>query len=48
MEWMQDKIGSGRIKIVVDKIYPLDRAKEALAYSESGKARGKVVIKISS
>jgi len=48
MEWMQDQIGSGRIKIVVDKIYPLDRAKEALAYSESGKARGKVVIKISS
>ena len=47
MEWMQDQIGSGRIK-VVDKIYPLDRAKEALAYSESGKARGKIVIKISS
>lgn len=48
MEWMQDQIESGRIKIAIDKIYSLDQAKEALAYSESGKARGKIVLKISS
>jgi NADPH:quinone reductase-like Zn-dependent oxidoreductase len=48
MEWMMDQIGSSRIKIVIDKIYPLDQAKEALAYSETGKARGKIALKVSS
>jgi NADPH:quinone reductase-like Zn-dependent oxidoreductase len=48
MEWMQDQIGSGRINIAIDKIYPLDRAKEALAYSEAGRAKGKIVLKIGS
>jgi len=48
MEWMMGQIETGRIKIAIDKIYPLDRAKEALAYSERGKTRGKIVIKISS
>ena len=46
MEWMQDQIESGRIKIAIDKIYSLDQAKEALAYSETGKARGKIVLKV--
>lgn len=48
IEWMQNQIESGRIRIAIDKIYPLDRAKEALAYSETGKARGKIVLTISS
>lgn len=48
MAWMQDQIVSGRIKIVIDKTYSLDRAKEALAYSETGKVRGKIVLKIGS
>ncbi len=39
IEWMMAQIGTGRIKIAIDKIYPLDQAKEALAYSETGKAR---------
>ena len=46
MEWMMDQIEAGRIKITIDKIYPLDRAKEALAYSETGKTRGKIVLKV--
>jgi NADPH:quinone reductase-like Zn-dependent oxidoreductase len=48
MEWMQDQIESGRIKIAIDKRYALVQAKEALAYSEIGKARGKIVLKIGS
>lgn len=48
MEWMQDQIESGRIKIIIDKTYSLDQAKEALAHSETGKTRGKIVLKISS
>ena len=31
---------------VVDKVYPFESIKEALAYSESGKAKGKIVVKI--
>ncbi len=48
MAWMQKEIEAGRIKIAVDKTYTLDQAKEALAYSETGRARGKIVLKISS
>ncbi|MEK6698411.1 MAG: NAD(P)-dependent alcohol dehydrogenase [Nitrospirota bacterium] len=46
MEWMKLQLEAGRIKIVIDKVYSLDKAKEALAYSESGKARGKIVLKM--
>ncbi len=37
---------AGVIKPVIDKVYPLDQAKDALAYSESGHATGKVVIRV--
>lgn len=34
------------IRPVMDKVFPFDEANEALAYVESGRAKGKVVIKI--
>lgn len=37
---------SGAIRPVVDKVFPLDATNEALAYVESGRAKGKVVIKV--
>jgi NADPH:quinone reductase-like Zn-dependent oxidoreductase len=46
MEWMKRQLEAGRIKIIIDKVYSLDKAREALAYSESGKARGKIVLKM--
>jgi NADPH:quinone reductase-like Zn-dependent oxidoreductase len=46
LQWMASQIAAGRIRVVIDKVYPLDQAKEALAYSESGKVRGKIVLKI--
>ncbi len=46
MEWMKMQLEAGRIRIIIDKAYSLDKAKEALAYSESGKARGKIVLKM--
>jgi NADPH:quinone reductase-like Zn-dependent oxidoreductase len=46
MEWMKAQIEAGRINIVIDKIYSLDQAKEAMAYSETGKAKGKIVLKM--
>jgi NADPH:quinone reductase-like Zn-dependent oxidoreductase len=36
----------GAIRPVVDKIYPLEQVRDALAYSESGRATGKVVIQV--
>ncbi|BBM82139.1 NADP-dependent oxidoreductase [Candidatus Uabimicrobium amorphum] len=35
-----------KIKPVIDKTYPLDQTKDAMAYLEKGHARGKVVIEI--
>ncbi|WP_416760002.1 NADP-dependent oxidoreductase [Roseateles sp. So40a] len=37
---------SGRIRPVIDKVFPFDQAKEALDYLALGRAKGKVVIKI--
>ena len=39
-------IESGVIKPVIDKTYPFEKTNEALSYVESGRAKGKVVIKI--
>lgn len=44
MEWMKNNIEAGRIRVVIDKVYTLEQIREALTYSETGKARGKVVI----
>jgi NADPH:quinone reductase-like Zn-dependent oxidoreductase len=34
------------IRPVIDKVFPFDQAKEALAYLETGRARGKVVVQM--
>lgn len=39
-------IESGTIRPVVDKVFPFESTNEALAYVESGRAKGKVVIKV--
>lgn len=39
-------IESGVIKPVMDKVFPFEQTNEAMAYVETGRARGKVVIKI--
>jgi len=38
-------IDSGIIRPVVDRVFPFESTKDALAYVESGRAKGKVVIK---
>ncbi|MCG8401787.1 MAG: NAD(P)-dependent alcohol dehydrogenase, partial [Firmicutes bacterium] len=37
---------AGKIKSVIDKRYPFDATAEAIAYLETGRARGKVIIDI--
>lgn len=39
-------IDAGVIKPVMDRIFPFEQTNEALAYVETGRARGKVVIKV--
>lgn len=44
LQWMIDHIVSGEIKVIIDKIYPLEKAGEAQAYSQTERAKGKIVI----
>jgi len=37
---------AGRIRPVIDKVFPFDQAKEALTYLERGRAKGKVVVQM--
>ena len=39
-------LDAGRIRPVIDKIFPFEQAKQALAYLERGRAKGKVVIQM--
>ena len=39
-------IESGKIKPVLDKVFPFEKTNEALAHVESGRSKGKVVIRI--
>lgn len=39
-------IEAGRIKPIIDKVYPLKDAGQAFNYLESGRAKGKVIVKI--
>jgi NADPH:quinone reductase-like Zn-dependent oxidoreductase len=40
-------IEGGKLKVIVDKTYPFAKISEALAYVESGRAKGKVVVAMS-
>lgn len=40
-------VEGGALKPVIDKVFTLDEVRDALAHSESGRATGKVVIKVS-
>ena len=37
---------AGRIRPVIDKVFPFEQAKAALAYLEQGRAKGKVVVQM--
>lgn len=38
---------AGKIRPVIDRVFPFDQAKQALAYLQEGRAKGKVVVQIS-
>ena len=37
---------TGKIRPVIDKVFPFEQAKDALAYLAQGRSKGKVVVKI--
>lgn len=39
-------IEAGIIKPVIDKVFPFEQTNEAMAYVETGRAKGKVVVKV--
>jgi NADPH:quinone reductase-like Zn-dependent oxidoreductase len=39
-------IESGVIRPVMDRVFPFEQTNEALAYVETGRAKGKVVVKV--
>jgi NADPH:quinone reductase-like Zn-dependent oxidoreductase len=44
---LAELIEQGKLKVVVDKTYPFANIADALAYVESGRAKGKVVVTMS-
>ncbi|HET7810688.1 MAG TPA: NAD(P)-dependent alcohol dehydrogenase [Steroidobacteraceae bacterium] len=43
---LAELLGSGRIRTIIDRRYPLAQVQEAVAYVEEGHARGKVIIDV--
>ncbi|MBJ7994813.1 NADP-dependent oxidoreductase [Bacillus mycoides] len=39
-------IESGKIKPIIDRVFPFEDAQKAMEYSESGRAKGKIIVKI--
>lgn len=47
LEFLAKLIDAKEIAVVVDKVFPFAESKEALAYLEQGRAKGKVVVRLS-
>lgn len=39
-------IEAGKIKPIIDRVYPFEHAQEAMEYAETGRAKGKIIVKI--
>jgi NADPH:quinone reductase-like Zn-dependent oxidoreductase len=46
LAYLADLVQTGKLKVVIDKTYPLNQLPEAMRYLETGRARGKVVITV--
>jgi alcohol dehydrogenase len=48
LEQLGRRLGSGELQVVVDKVFPFAQALDALAYQEAGRAKGKVILEVTS
>lgn len=46
LHFLQELLETGQVVPVIDKCYPLDETAEAIRYSETGRARGKIIITV--
>jgi NADPH:quinone reductase-like Zn-dependent oxidoreductase len=46
LTYLADLVQTGKLKVAIDKTYPLSQLPDALRYLETGRARGKVVITV--
>jgi len=44
LAYLASLIEAGKLKVVIDRVFPFAEAKEAMAYLETGRAKGKVVL----
>lgn len=45
-QWVRDQIAMGKLKVIIDKIFDLKDCKKAHEYSETLRARGKILLKV--
>jgi NADPH:quinone reductase-like Zn-dependent oxidoreductase len=45
-EYLNELFEAGKLKAIIDRTFGFEQAREALDYSETGRAKGKIVIKI--
>lgn len=48
LAWLAALIDAGELEVVVDRVFPFAQASEAMAYLETGRAKGKVVLDLAS
>ncbi|MBD8069381.1 NADP-dependent oxidoreductase [Bacillus sp. PS06] len=41
-----DHIEAGKIKPIIDRVFPFEEAQQAMEYAETGRAKGKIIVKI--
>ena len=46
LQTLADLLRKGQVRSVIDRRYSLDEIGDAIRYSESGRARGKIIVKI--
>jgi NADPH:quinone reductase-like Zn-dependent oxidoreductase len=46
LTYLAENVQTGKLKVVIDKTYPLSQLPDAMRYLETGRARGKVVVTV--
>jgi NADPH:quinone reductase-like Zn-dependent oxidoreductase len=46
LEWFKDTVNAGKIKVIIDRVFPMEQVVGAHKYVETKRATGKVILKI--